>query len=489
MAGNPSIIIPKMEVTIRGTDVLVDELSVRLMVNDLATLSLSAHLKDDATANTQAVAKPISAVLKETANLQRYVFNESPAEVDSRVVISSTTDGEEGVSLVFDGIVAGGGYALSGNAINRTYNLVHRAALLGLWDGSIYSYGFIDTYLDQLDAVAGSVADKIEAVINKLLHPRDLTVEEAWADAGVANPDVIARLSQTHTVNTKVLPAILRCLQDSRALTEQPLLDGNIDENHKLNLLRYIKDALVNSVSFLTSTLEYLRPGFGLQFVCNTWDDGGVGVLANLDVTTAAAIPLRVSQAQVSAVVGGRKDVPLRGVTVEYVVPAGYLVLPTDYDVALPIVAGRYPANFGTGGRVLHIDPPPWIQPDVNYPPVLSNPEQADLGALQDAFARYKKDIKTKLNPFTDLLNDWARQRYQYLALLNSRVNVAIPLDLSIRPGRVIELIDRVSGVSLLTGYVAEVEHRIVSRPSAPSAGTTLQLTHVQAAGFTLVNS
>lgn len=430
--------------------------------------------------------------------LQSLVFAQAKTAYDSAVTVI------DGVNqLNFRGYLSNPSFSNAPGSMGPSYTLMHESAILGNYRSHIYQFSELERQINKLNPFQYKQTDADIAV--RFMSVLDQTVKD-WVNVYSKNvqtevPISIEQKAAWHKMNLVVYPYLKAVMDASKGAVVWDLFSQLTDVASQGEISTYIASLLSEKYDSFTTVLEQFERSFQCLFVPSFPPDASqaFGKLVSYhDIAAGKTTPLKLPITVLQFSGGNRAALPVTHVLVQGAVNQSWrtnAISQGRQGTPTPMLAA-WPPTVYAGGRVLVDSGPPWMRgilpQDFAASAVFDPAQGLDLSVYQSGRVKINVLINKLYEVKADIMQQWAKNLYEFSSLENSTCNLEVPLDVSIVPGQRYA-VQNMSGTQFFTGFLAQVAHRIsVQGRAAGSAGvavTSLTFTHLNAGNFTLPES
>lgn len=390
--------------------------------------------------------------------------------------LNVTLDDGDGGTLTFDGIYSAPGIA----DVAGVFNGVHNASLMSNFDPSIYVVDRWQDIREGIRKIEGSIGERLAALLQFAVENWQSNFQEKYRST-----EAMVAALEIHKANEKPLSLLLQMFASSAEGTEIDGADQFLSRpqiNFEFN--NYLLQTLCQRPLNYFNTLQQLMSTFGLVYIPPSTSEGA-GELATFNYLFNQAEDLEVDVETLNGTFGLSDITPISHVTVARV--QGAPIFKEPKDLANKIMPGetvealvRVPDT--TTGRGLTIPFPPVFQfaAQSTFQSGKFGNSQT-MGAAAENARKTIEGIAPMLEAAKSLARFVATQTFRDVSLASSHLSLGVPADVTIHPGKVVNVKDRREG-TLGQGLLHTVTHSI----SRGSVTTSLQFSHWQAGSYRL---
>ena len=432
-------------------------------------------------------------IVQHLAQMQTAMFKPRTAE-DSFV---NLYDGKAGHMLLFNGYLSNPAYNSMPGSVGDVFTVAHPLMVLSGYRPYIYASPLLErgaAIYQDFDSPCMS-----ERFIQVLKSMRDRWIPFSKAGATtMVSEQTLALYAVIHQQNEMIFPMLEKIFmsEESKAGTTWKNLDAfvadtkrnaNISLFMEATILQQTGNFLENIASFESAFQTVLVPNVATSLSELAEPPGHFCSWADAVGYTSEQHTLEVTEIQFSG--GNRGYLPVCNVMV-YGQVSDQFRKGNQYGIPCTTPA-IWPTVDYAGGRSLITYGPPWVGPistttgEVTEQPVFQADAGRDLAiAAKRIVAAHALVAKISDKVVHPVLQEWAKNLYEFSSLQSAVGNIMIPMDTSIKPGYRYNVCNKTD--KLFSGFLVSASHRLTSYGGRGKATTNLTFTHVKTEGFEL---
>ena len=455
--------VPKVTVS----DAQTDSALLQLSLSGAPAAKYSAHKSGG-----KSVENPTAAeLINNMAEAQALMFL-PPEQKDITI-----NDGKE--ELIFYGYDTGPSHEISFGGVNNSRSLVHRCARLDYINTAIY-VADNSLYAEAVDAMSdvSSPCQAIRVVLEKIIS----TWESAQQQTDTLAQEIRSKI---HEANKTII--------DEEWYPTLDASDVNIERFGELmshystldTLVKDITSVYLGNVAGFNAQIAQFETMFQMKFI-PSHDGGTCGKFVSYSSMVSDAEDKTVLVRALVINPGPRKFLVPSAVALKGV-PKQELYGEAKQKEANGLVA--WPEVLPIAGQIYVAQLPSWLPGQILPDTIINTGVSLDPETLEEGYTTLNEAMSEQAELVKAIGKELARQVFNNISLQDSTATVTTVLDVTWTLGKRYTVVqDSEDSISLFSGFLYDIQHRVSSSPGREEAVTQLTFSHVEAAGFTLPN-